>query len=76
MKNTILPFLLGIFITISFAATTTNLLTVKPATPKSTVFIRARNVDEVKPYLRQGYIIKIVAKGDEWESCHVVLEKY
>lgn len=78
MKNTILSFLLGIFVAISFAATTTNLLTVKPAQPKATVVVSGWATSELnanmKPYIQKGYIVKNMSAGDG-ARC-VVLEKY
>lgn len=76
MKTQFLTFLLGIFVAISFAATTSNLLTVKPATPKSTVYLEHTSKSTVDKWLSKGYIIKIVAKGDEYYYATVVLEKY
>lgn len=72
MKNNILAFLLGGFVFISFAMSTTNLMTVKPAIPKSTVFINDRTV--VKDYIRAGYVVKTVGGGDYHRV--YVMEKY
>jgi hypothetical protein len=80
MKNNILLFLLGIFVTISIAATVPNtgLLTVKPAIPKATIVVSGWATSElnnnIKPYLKAGYIVKNVAAGDGARV--VVLEKY
>ena len=76
MKNQLVTFLLGGFVFISFAAATTNIMTVKPASPKAVVCFRFMNCEEFRPYLKQGYRIKIISKGDEWESGTVVMEKY
>ena len=73
MKNNILTFLLGIFVTISIAATVPNtgLLTVKPAKPIDTVIISFQ--DNYKVYIKAGYIVKTLS-GDS--GYYVVLEKY
>lgn len=73
MKNSILVFLLGIFVTISIAATipNTGLLTVKPAKPIDTVIISS--LDNYKIYIRAGYIVKTLSSDSGY---YVVLEKY
>lgn len=73
MKNSILIFLLGIFVTISIAATipNTGLLTVKPAKPIDTVIISS--LDNYKIYIRAGYIVKTLSSDSGY---YVVLEKY
>ena len=88
MKNSILLFLLGIFVTISIAATVPNtgLLTVKPATPKSTIVKPIRAMfgiendiaDYVKSMIKQGYIVKSIAIIDDenWSKGVIVMEKY
>ncbi len=58
------------------SATTVSIMTVKPQLPKSTILFRTNGTEEVNKYLRQGYIIKTVVKGDEWDSFHIVMEKY
>jgi len=75
MKN-ILYFILGICLVVLTSATTVSVITIKPAKPKSTVFIYFNSTKDVKPYLEKGYIIKIVSKGNEFTTGHVVLEKY
>jgi len=82
-RNIILAFLLGIFVTVSIAATTTDLMTVKPATPKQTVVlsIHPEIVPEAtKGFLKKGYVIsKVSCTGTNYYSallCIVVLEKY
>ncbi len=72
MKNNFLPFLLGIFVALSFAATTPNLLTVRPAKPKSTV--RVTSFEDAKLYIKNGYIIKSAGGGDYHQF--IILEKY
>lgn len=78
MKTQLLIFLLGIFVAISFAATTSNLLTVKPARPVNTIIVSGWNTSElnenIKPYLKAGYIVKNLSAGDGARV--VVLEKY
>ena len=80
MKNNILTFLLGIFVTISIATTVPNtgLFIVKPATPKATIIVDGWNTEKLnnnmKPYLKAGYIVKNVSAGDGTRV--VVMEKY
>lgn len=77
MKNNILPFLLGIFVAISFAATTTNLLTVKPATPKSVVVYdgdSSGRKEFIYRYVKKGYIVKTVNQISGYGI--IVMEKY
>lgn len=62
MKNTILSFLLGVFITISFASNTpNNFITIKPSQSKS--IIKLHDFNDVKEYCKKGYILTHVA-GD------------
>ena len=80
MKNSILIFLLGVFVTISIAATVPNtgLLTVKPATPKSVFTIVCYNYEAVK------YIKAMSQKGYKYINFSgvnlgygvLVMEKY
>jgi len=78
MKNSILIFLLGVFVTISIAATSTSLMTVKPAVPKATIAISGWSTSElntnIKPYLKVGYIVKNISAGDGARI--VIMEKY
>ena len=79
MKHNILTFLLGVFVTISIAATTTDLMTVKPATPKSVVIIECRSsyVNEyAKPYIKQGYQVEYVAGAYYDYDGLLILRKY
>lgn len=78
MKNSILLFLLGIFVTISIAATTPNtgILTIKPATPKSTVILNTRNYNEWENYIKKGYQVKSITTGGNYNHVYIVLEKY
>jgi len=75
MKN-LFYFVLGLCLVILTSATTASVMTVKPAIPKSTVCFRFSNINELKPYIQQGYIVKIISKGDEWSTGHVIMEKY
>lgn len=83
MKTQILPFLLGIFVAISFAATTSNLLTVKPATPKSVIVIGGNDdpyevETEIRRYVREGYIVKTACVSSRHYDAYslIVMEKY
>ncbi|HSE99755.1 MAG TPA: hypothetical protein VLA48_02575 [Nitrososphaeraceae archaeon] len=76
----ITTFLLGGLVFISFAAATTNIMTVKPATPKSTVSFWGYRGDpspitaKINKYSSQGYIVKGMV-GSDWTYI-VVMEKY
>ena len=74
MKNSILLFLLGVFVTISIAATipNTGLLTVKPAKPLNTVLISSG--DNFQSYIKAGYIVKTISAVNG--GYYVILEKY
>lgn len=80
MKNNILLFLLGIFVTISIAVTAPNtgLFTVKPATPKS-VFTKVCYSDEAVKYIKvmsqKGYKY-INFSGVNSSYGVLVMEKY
>ena len=80
MKNSILLFLLGIFVTISIAATipNTGLLTIKPATPKSVISFYEYSpysvVDKINKYSKNGYIVKEMVGSDY--NYIIVMEKY
>lgn len=82
MKQSILIFLLGIFVTISIASTTaisTSLITIKPITPKSTIVLFGYLSDLQKPvgiYINKGYIIKLIGNDGNTSRGMVVLEKY
>jgi len=88
MKNSILLFLLGIFVTISFAATQISRVVtqIQPITPKSTIVESFHNMygveDSVKQFViskvRQGYIVKTIAISEyqDWQRAVVVMEKY
>jgi len=79
MKNTILIFLLGIFVTISIAATVPNtFMTIKPALPKYTVCSGRLYTEDVMSfvvkYTEKGYITKTCV-GDHL-GIVVIMEKY
>lgn len=87
MKNNLLSFLLGGFIFVSIGAgTVVSVMTIKPATPKSTVIFYSDNPEETisktNYYLRQGYVFKssnsiLNSKYRETEmETIVVMEKY
>ena len=86
MKTSLLTFLLGIFVAISFAATAVAVTEVKPVKPKSTVCKTVRAMysleDDVKEYIdemvKKGYIVKTVALMDDenWSKGIIVMEKY
>lgn len=78
MKS-IMLILLGVFITISFAAGVSggDFITIKPATPKSTVILKGypkELQDDSTKYLQQGYIIKDVSVA--MNTGIMILEKY
>ena len=84
MKNNILTFLLGIFVTISIAATVPNtgLLTVKPAVPKL-IFAKSYSYDEhlqrdndFKYYFKKGYVLKYYHTEGYNSLATLVMEKY
>ena len=78
MKNQLASFILGGFVFISFAATTTSIMSVKPVTPKAAIIVSGWSTSElntnIKPYLKWGYIVKNVSAGDGARV--VVMEKY
>lgn len=81
MKREPIIFLLGIFVAISFAATISDLTTVKPAVPKITIVksIDIRDSEKyIKKYIKQGYIIKSadIAYGNGIGACLLIMEKY
>lgn len=88
MKKNISIFLLGIFASICIGAGISNseLLIVKPATPKSTVVKQFRSMffleNEVSDFIRskvkEGYILKssMIWDDEDWSKGVVVMEKY
>ena len=81
MKQTIFTFLLGIFVTISIAAGTINsdLLTIKPAIPKSTICFKAYSEDipeKILNYSRQGYQLQQAIGADQKYGIVVIMVKY
>jgi len=86
MKN-ITTFLLGGLVFISFAAATTNIMTVKPATPKQTLvkdFWGAYGIEkEMQKYItlqvKGGFIVKgftLDSEENGYQRGLVVMEKY
>ena len=77
MKNNILTFLLGIFVTISIAATVPNtgLLTIKPAKPISTLVLYNRDYMNWQNYIYQEYQVKSASVGAHGGYI-IVMEKY
>ena len=85
MKNSILIFLLGVFVTISIAATTPNtgLFTVRPATPKQTISFTTNYQsvsNQINNLVKKGFIVKFISGiTDRYEGQNfvtVVMEKY
>ena len=82
MKNNILIFLLGVFVTISIAATVPNtgLLTIKPVTPKSVISFYGYRaspeevVNKINKYSKYGYVVKEMVGSDY--TYIIVMEKY
>jgi hypothetical protein len=76
MKN-IFYFILGICLIVLTSATTVSVMTIKPATPISTVVFYEYSPQvipkKINPYLKKGYVVKAVY-GDRFQI--VVLEKY
>ena len=79
MKNNILIFLLGIFVTISIAATVPNtgILTVKPAIPKSVYIQEFSSYSELYNIIqskhKEGFIVKTITM--KYSGC-IIMEKY
>lgn len=77
MKNKILPFLLGIFVMLSIAATVPNsILTFKPAKPTSTVSYCGQSPDQFTlKYAKTGYqVVSSASQG--YYNTYVVMVKY
>lgn len=76
----LLGFIAALLLIVGTAATTVNVMTVKPAKPISTAYFIEENtetVQKIRYYLQRGYIIKTVAaNGDYHKSYFVVMEKY
>jgi len=76
MKNALIGFLVGIVLIVSVAATPAvqNLITIKPAQPKSQVYLQigvdgfGSDQSKVNGYLKKGYIINSQATAG-----HIVL---
>lgn len=86
MKKIILSAVVGGLLTLSIAAGTVSVMTVKPATPRLTIvkpframFSIEKDIAEfVKQKTAEGYIVKSIAIIDDetWSKGVVVLEKY
>lgn len=86
MKQNILLFLLGVFATISIAATSGAITVVKPDKPIITEVKSFRNMafieKDIKSYIdtkvKEGFIVKSVAMMDDesWSKAIIVMEKY
>ena len=82
MKNNILIFLLGVFVTISIAATipNTGLITFKPATPKSVIVLQSSlgTMDDTQSRIlsctKQGYIVRSTVGVNS--KSFIIMEKY
>lgn len=77
MKN-LIYFIAGVLFVTLISATTVSVMTVKPVTPKNTIVVSGWSLadlkNNMKPYLKSGYIVKDISVG---EGCRVVvMEKY
>lgn len=80
MKH-ITTFLLGCFFAISVAATTTNLMTVKPAMPKVVYSERFYDyggcLEAIRLKTKGGFIVKAIGGGGVYSDGYIlVMEKY
>ena len=77
MKN-IFYFMLGICLIMLTSATTVSVMTFKPSTPKYTIVVSSWDTDglndKIKPYIKNGYIVKTISAGDNARVA--LLEKY
>ena len=77
MKN-LFYFIAGVLFITLISATTVSIMTVKPAIPKATIVVGGWATSELnnnmKPYLKAGYIVKNLSAGDGARV--VVMEKY
>jgi len=78
MKNSILMFLLGVFVTISIAATTTDFMTVKPAKPVSVIVNEGSSMRSYDEWIiknsQNGYVLKSLSQNPNYTI--IVMEKY
>lgn len=73
IKERLFSFLLGVIVTVSIAASTTDLMTVKPAKPIHTICYLGTaegSMDFINRWKDEGYIVKTAEKG------FVVMERY
>ena len=82
MKN-LFYFISGVLFITLISATTVSIMTVKPALPKATIVFSNDDteqefVDEIKTYIKQGYVVKSMAgSGRKYtDTWIVVMEKY
>ncbi len=77
MKANILSFLLGIFIVISFAMSTssTNEIVIKPKLPKATVILNEETYYQWQDFVKKGYQVKTISEGT-YGRLKLVMEKY
>lgn len=77
MKH-ILYLILEMLMVFLMSATTVSIMTVKPAIPKATIVVSGWTTDalnnEMKPYLKQGYVVKNLSVGYGCRA--VIMEKY
>lgn len=81
MKNYILPFIFGIFITVSInAAIDSREIIVKPATPKMVSSVDMNWSDDRSAHIlkmtKQGYILKSCTAAGSNSIWTIVMEKY
>ena len=82
MKNQILSFLLGILVMISIAAgsVATNLITIKPATPKLFYVYTGSNessvTDIIRKKMKDGYIVDKMIYSNFQAKTILVMVKY
>ena len=77
MRNKILPFLLGVFVMLSIAATVPNsILTFKPAKPASTISYCGQSPDHfTQKWAAKGYqVVSSASQG--YYNTYVVMVKY
>jgi hypothetical protein len=82
MKNQILPFLLGVFVMISIAAGSiaTNLVTIKPATPKLFYVCVLRGEEtiaqRIRAKMKEGYVVDKMMYSHYEAQTILVMVKY
>lgn len=82
MKNQILAFALGIFVMLSIAAgsVATDLITIKPATPKlSYVYIGSDEytvADRIREKMKDGYVVDKIIYSNYQAKTILIMVKY